>query len=868
MPFRRSQRDFNDEIRSHLELETARLQAQGMSAVDAERAARRRFGNVGMAQDRFYYARRLASLDAIVRDVRHALRSLRRTPGFLATSVITLALAIGALTGMYSVVDNVLLRPLNYPNQDRLVFLLGTAPGSDLPERFDLGDEFYLHFKENSRLLDGIFAFAGGNSTFRVGDRVERVPMAWPTNDMYATLGATVQLGRLPRSEDSDDAVVLGDSVWNSWFARDSSVIGKWYFVNDSLKQVIGVMAPGFAFPGDATQLWISGEIRADGVRPGRFGTAIVGRLKPGVTREQLAAELHQLAKQLPARFGDQAGYGETIARFRPVILPMLEVMVGPAARTSLLVLLGGVAIVLLIACANVANLFLVRAETRRRDIVVRRAIGASSAQLLRFQMAESLVVALIAGLAAVAVAKVALPFFVSAAPERIPRLSSATIDLPAVGVTFAVVLLVALICGAAPAFRAATSDLAGLKDGGRAATGTRRLGRNALVVAQTALALVLLIGSALLVQSFRRLRNVDPGYQTKDLYTFQFAPDQPQLNDGAAMARLHFDMMSRLRALPGVTAVGVVNNLPLDEGTGNLPVFPDGATSGNPVQLDFNIAAGDYFKAMGIALLDGRAFDNAETVSPHRNVLLSQAAAERLWPGQPALGRTLRPRVAGQDSISFSVIGIVNDVRQDDWRDDGEAVMYFSLTGPTASAWRIGSPAYVVRSARSEQLRDEVRRLVHEVAPEAPVYREFTMDFLAQRAMRQLSFTSLTLGVLSTLALILGVVGLYGVLSYAVAQREREIGVQMALGATAGRVRRQFVAHGARVVVTGAAIGLVGAGLATGLLTRLLYGVRALDPIVFITMSAIVVGVGIVASYVPAHRASGVDPIKVLRSD
>jgi predicted permease len=406
------------------------------------------------------------------------------------------------------------------------------------------------------------------------------------------------------------------------------------------------------------------------------------------------------------------------------------------------------------------------------------------------------------------------------------------------------------------------------LREGGRGATGRRHWARNVLVVGQTALALVLLIGSALLVRSFRQLNSVDPGYDTKDLYTFQYAPDQEQLNDGPSWGRLHLDFMDRLRALPGVTTVGVVNNIPLDEGTFTARWLADGMSEeGGGTLLDQNFTGGDYFRAMGIDLLGGRIFTNDEAVTPNTSVIVSRSAADKMWPGQDPIGRLLRRRLA--DTLrTFTVVGMVEDVKQDDWRDAGEAIVYFPLTGPTAELWGMGSPAYVVKSPRAASLGPEVRELVRQVAPEAPVYREYTMEFLAQRSMMQLSFTMLTLGVVSGLALILGAVGLYGVLSYAVAERTREIGVRMALGATASAVRRMVVTQGARVVLIGAVLGIVVALLSTRALGALLYGVAAVDPLVFFAMSVALIGIGMLASYLPARRASLVDPMESLRSD
>jgi predicted permease len=863
----RSQRDFEDEIRAHLDLEVERLRGQGLSAQDAEREARRHFGNVGVAEDRFYHAQRFVSLQDTGRDLRHAWRALRRTPGFLVTCVVTLGLAIGAVAGMFGVVNTVILESLPFPDSRRLMAIEGTAPGSDLPERFDVGEEFYLHYKERSKLIDGIFAFASGMSTLRTTNRAERVGLAWTTNDMYVTLGVRPQLGRLPVLEDGDDVMVISDQLWSSWFGRDPSVIGKSYFADDSLKQIIGVMPADFSFPGDETMLWVPYPLRAEDVEPDDGGMAIVARIKHGATPEQVASELTRLSREVPARFGGPPAYARMVGQHRAIVTPLLEAMVSPTARASLWVLLGAVAVVLLIACANVANLFMVRAEGRTRDLAIRRAIGASRAQLVRLQMAEAFVVALAAGVLAVVLSAVTLPMFIRAAPQ-IPRLAHVRLDVPTVAAAFGLVVLAALACGAVPALRASAPNLTRLREGGRGSTGRNHRGRDTLVVVQTALALVLLIGSALLVQSFNKLRSVDPGYRTDDIYTFQFAPDRESF-DGPSWGRLHLAFMDRLRALPGVTGVGVVNNIPLDEGTQRFRVRVDGTPDSEAILLDRNLTGGDYFGVMGIKLLQGRTLAAADAVTPNSNVIVSRSAAGKMWPGQSPLGRSFRPiSFLGSDTLAFTVVGVVEDVKQDDWRQPGEAIVYFPLTGPSADAWGISSPAYVVRSSRADQLQREVRELVRQVAPEAPVYRENTMEFLARRSMQQLSLPMMTLGILAGLSLLLGAIGLYGVLSYVVAERTREIGLRMALGATASVVQRMVVSQGARVVLVGVGLGVAVAFAATRLLGSLLYGVKPVDPIVFAAMSAMMVAIGILASYIPARRASSVNPIESLRSD
>jgi predicted permease len=800
-------------------------------------------------------------------DFRHAWRGLLRTPAFLVTTVITLALAIGAVVGMFNVVNTVLLRPLPFPESDRLVVLNGSAPGSDLPERFGPGQEFYLHYKERSQLLDGIFLFGAGTSTLRTKTRVERISMAFPTNDVYATLGARPQIGRLPTAEDEDRVVLISDRLWSTWFGRDPTVIGQSYDVAGAMREVIGIMPPEFTFPSEDTLLWVPSNVRPAEVRPGQLGPPLIARMKPGVTREQLSADLTRLSKELPARFGGPPNYARIIDQHTAVVEPLLERLVGPTVTTSLWVLLTAVLLVLLIACANVANLFMVRAEGRRRDLAVRRAIGASRAELVRLQLIEAALVALLAGVAAVVLSGFTLPIFLRAAPAGIPRLGTVSLDAPTLVAAFVLVVVAALACGAVPALHASSPDLTRLREGTRGSTGRRHLGRDVLVVAQTALALVLLIGSALLVQSFQRLRNVDPGYDTADLYTFQFAPEQPRLTDGPSWGRFHLEFMDRLRALPGVAGVGVVNNIPLDEGTGSGRFLTDAMNAdGGGGLLAQNFAGGDYFRVMGVDLLRGRPFTDDEAVTPNSNVIISRSAAERLWSDRDPIGQRMRP--ANGPVQWFTVVGVVQDVKQNDWRTAGEAAVYLPLTGPTPRSWSLGSPAYVVKSPRASSLGNEVRDLVRQVAPEAPVYRDFTMEFLAERSMVQLSFTMLTLGVVSALALILGVVGLYGVLSYVVAERTREIGVRMALGASAPAVRRMVVSQGARIVLIGAAAGIAVALASTRLLRTLLYEVDAVNAGVFAAMSLTMIAIGMLASYLPARRASSVDPAVSLRTD
>ncbi len=801
------------------------------------------------------------------RDLQQACRALLRTPGFAVLTVGTLGLAIGATAGIFSVVDTVLLDPLPYNDTDRLVYIAGTAPGSDFPEEFPLAMEFYVQYREQSELIEDVSTFNSFTNTLRVGDRIERVRMSAPTTSLFNTLGAKPIHGRLPVPEDEDRVIVISHALWTTWFGSDPAVLGQTYYAGGKDRTVIGVMGPDFWFPNDGTLLWIPFNFRPEGIQPGRFGQPLVARLAPGAELEALAAELKVLARQLPERFGGSANYARLIEQYRPVVRPLEEQLLGSVSG-PLWILLGAVAIVLVIACANVANLFMVRAEQRQPAMAVRRALGAARGRLIVSQLAEAGIVAGLAGGLAVALGWVGVPLLLSAAPANLPRLGEVAIGPTTLLFTFGVCVGSALLCGLVPAVRFSAPSLSQLHEGGRGSIRRRHWGRNALVAAQTALALVLLIGSALLLRSFDKLRNVDPGYDTEDIFTFQIAPEGAHLQDAASYARFHTDFMDRVAALPGVERVGIVENVPLNEGLAGQRFRTEDTAAEEDAGslLRYTWSAGDYFRTMGIEVLRGRTFTPDDHVSQLGNILVSRSAADLLWPGVDPIGQRLQM----QDQETWeTVVGVVVDVLQYGFRQAPEPMVYFPLVGQDPENRRvISSPAYVVKTPRAEEIAPEIRAMVREVAPTAPMYRMFTMEGLAADSMLQLSFTALTLGLASVLALILGVVGLYGVLSYAVAERTREIGLRMALGAAAMRVRLMVVGQGARVLAAGIVIGAGIAFVATRALGTLLFGVEAFDVGTYLGVSAVMVLVGLAASYLPARRASRVDPMVALRTE
>lgn len=798
-------------------------------------------------------------------DVAFAARALRRAPGFAVTAVGTLGLAIGINAAIFAIVQTVLLDPLPYDDPDQLVYVAASAPGSDFPEEFGASLEFFFEYQRQTDLFADISTYNWFTASLRVDDRVERVRMSVPTPSLFSTLGVEPTIGRLPVPEDEQDVAVISHAAWQDWFGGDAAVLGTAPEIMGESRTIIGVMPPGFDFPGEVL-VWVPNNARDEGITPGRFGVELVARMAPGVDAEQVAARLGPVAARLPEKYGGSARYARLMEQHVPVVRSLEEEMVG-FVTGPLWVLFAAVVIVLLIACANVTNLFLVRAERRRKDLAVRRAIGARWAQLARLQLAESLLIATAAGALAVVLARLALPTLLAAAPDYVPRLADASMGPAALGFTFLVSALAAVACGAPPAFHAARVQTAGVGSAARGSTRRSHRGRDALVAVQTSLALILLVGSGLLLRSFQELRQVDPGYEIGDRFTFQMAVEsEPGLDDAVALARFHLDFMDQLRALPGVESVGLVENVPLNEGVGSVPFITEdmSAEEDAGVQLGRTWAAGDYFETMGISLLAGRTFQDAEQLDNPGSVVVSQAAANQLWPGEDPIGkRLLWP---GFDTWE-TVVGVVEDVMQYSFRDEVQPMVYFPLVGQNPEAWAFSSPAYVIRTTRADEIAPEVRSLVSRVAPSAPMYRVFTMERLAADSMAALSFTMMALGVAAGMALILGIVGLYGVLSYVVAERTREIGVRMALGAQADGVRRMVVFEGVRVVAIGVIVGLVVSAGASRALRSLLFQVDATDPRTFGGVAVVMMTVGVLASYLPARRASSVDPVESLRA-
>jgi predicted permease len=810
-----------------------------------------------------------ATLQTWIRDFRHAARGLARTPGFTLVVVVTLALAIGANATIFSVVRPVLLDPLPFPNADRLIHIGGTAPGTDQPEELGVPDELYFEYRENIRAIEDAALYGTGSSTTRAEGQVEQLFVTQATPSLFSTLGAQPLRGRLPNDADDSSVVVLSHWLWERWFGSDEKAIGRSYTFAGQTRTIIGVVKPEFRFPDERVAFWVPMTIRAARVTPGGFGPRMVARVAPGTDRAQLAAQLEPLARRVQQRLGGPAPYARIMERHRPVVKPLREHLVGKIS-TPLWILLGTVGIVFLIACVNVANLFAVRAETRRADLAVRRALGAGRGDLVRSQVTEALLLAAAGGAAGALIAWAGVPLLVRAAPDAvaggftaapIPGLATAHLDRMALLFTAGVSVLAACAFGLLPAIRLSGARLGSVQQAGRGVVGRSSIARDALVTLQTASAVVLLVGAALLMRSFWQLSHVNTGYDPRNIFTFQIAAGGPDLNDRASVSRFQYAFMDRLAAIPGVESVGFITTLPLDEGAGRVNVTtPKIVASGAEAPLVRAASAGGaYFQTMGIELVRGRYFERLEEERGIPNVIISEAAARILFPGEEPLGQKVRPAAGGE--TWFTVIGVVEDVKVDDLRRESPEPMVYL---PGAST----SPAYVMKSARADRLAPEVRAIIREVVPQSPMYRIFTMEGLVARAMASLWFTMLMVGAAAVLALVLGAVGLYGVLSYSVTRRANEIGVRMALGAQAKAVRWMFVWQGARVALLGMLVGLLAAAGLTTYVQTLLYGVQRLDLSSFAGMSVVMLAVALVASYIPARRASRVDPLVTLRRE
>ncbi len=808
--------------------------------------------------------------------------------------MLTLALGIGATTAIFSLVNSVLLRPLPWPASDQLVDLSHTLEVSGVSS-VDQSDAAHLFYRRENRVFTDVGAYRatavnlGALSGAPGGDdtRAERVTAAQISAAIAGIVRVAPLRGRaFTEAEDHPNAppvALISERLWKRRYDADPSILGQRVMIDGILREIVGVMPDRFAFPATGTNVWLPIGIDPLRTESATFGLRGIARLRDGVTADAATTELTQLLKRLPEAFpGRLTVEAIEFTKMRTVVRPLRSVIVGDVGRT-LWVLLGAVAFVLLIACANVANLFLVRAEGRQRELAVRRALGARGGMIAASLLTEGLLLAAVGAVLGVALAWAGVGYLRTLdAALPIPRLAEVGIDGAVLGVALLTTLFVALLVSLVPALRSTAVSITGvLSDSGRTASPgpIRQRARHVLVVAQMALALVLLAGAGLMARSFSRLRAVEPGFDAAHAQTFRVALPEGRFPDAAAGAGFIVRTLDALTALPGVTAVGVVSKLPLDpEARRDTALFLEGAAMGPgqfPNVHQVSYASTDYFSALGIPLLEGRPFARPDPAVVPLEVIVSRALADRYWPGQPAEGKRVRLAPLGP---WFTIVGVAGNVRGVGLDQPPDETIYLPLVTAPGNAVQGGvgparftprEVAFVVRSAgEPSQLAVPVERALRALDSAVPLYRLRSMTEVVAQAAARTSFTLVLLSIASFVAMVLGAVGIYGVISYVVSLRTPELAVRLALGAGPGDLQRMVLLQATTIALVGVAVGLAGAMAVTRVLSALLFGVTPADRATLVAAAAVLMLVALAASWVPARRASVVDPAGILRAE
>jgi predicted permease len=860
------------ELRSDLELEEEEQRESGLSPEEARYAAQRAFGNATLIREQTHEAWGWAPIERLLEDARYAMRRLARSPGFSVTAILILALGIGATTAIFSLVNSVLLRPLPFPEQDRLMWLAQqdhSLPGV-APEALSYPD--FFDWRAQNHTFRAMTSYTGGGVTLELEGESQRLDAQMVSANFFQVLGTVPTLGRDFRSGDEkpgNRAVMLSYSLWQSTFGSAKDIIGSTIRMDDHNYTVAGVMPKGFQFPleSPAPQLWISFAEDAEGKDPktsqrGFDSLEVIGRLKSGVRVEQAREDLNLIAGNLARQYPDSnKQYSSALVE------PELEHMTGDT-KPALRVLFGAVLLVLLIVCANVAGLLLARGTRRKTEFALRAAIGASRVSIIRQLMVESMTLSLGGGIAGVALAFALVRLTVRLMPLNIPRMESAAIDGRVFLFSLFVSLVTGVLFGVFPAWRMSRSTPAeALRDGSRSVAGGRAQSRvhNGLVIAQTAIGLVLLITSGLLIRSFVRILNVDPGFDPKHMLTARIRVPFDKL-DHDQHFRFYQQLLTRISAMPGVQSVSAGWPLPMSNNHTSVSFGIEGrpVAKGDEPNESLSVAMPGYFETMRIPVVAGRTFSEQDGVKGAPTIIINQAFANKYFPRENPLGKHIRVE-EGDDVFQHSmreVVGVVGDTRHRGLTADTEPQYYL----PFAQAV-ITNPYLIIRAERDPlALQGELRAAVHEMGKEVPVYQICTLENYVSKSAAQPQFQTFLLTCFAAIALILVAIGLYGLLSYMVVQRTLEIGVRMALGAQRSDVLRMIVRRGLSLALIGVAVGLAISVIATRLLSRMLYGIRPTDLMTFAVTTAILLLVSLAASGLPAYRAARMDPNATLR--
>jgi putative ABC transport system permease protein len=805
-------------------------------------------------------------METVLQDLRYAIRASLKKPAFIAIVVLALAIGIGANTAIFSVVNAILLRPLPFKNPDRIVMVWMDNGKLKVDQDWHSYPN-YVDYRDQSSTFEEVAAFNDRSFNLTGTGEPVRVIGAWSTANLFSVLGVDPVQGRtfsVEEEEPGKDLVaVISYGLWQRRFGGDPNLVGQPISLNGVNRTVVGVMPASFAFPLKETDVWVplAYTPRQKQARSS-FSLKAVGRLKPGVTMAQARADMSTIASNLVERFPQiMESYGVNL-------VPLHEQVTGKV-RTALLVLLAAVAFVLLIACANVANLLLARAAAREREIAIRTALGASRRRIVRQLLTESVLLAMVGGVLGLLLALWGLHALVALSPANIPRLDQIGIDGKVLAFTLTVSLLTGIIFGLVPALQASKPDLnESLKEGGRGSSGGvrgRRI-RSLLVVAEIALSLVLLVGAGLLIKSFIQLQKFDLGFNPNNLLTMRVQLPGSKYREPAQVVNFYQQVFQRMESVPGVQSVGAISDIFLSDTPSSTNFTIEGRpilTGADSIEVPLDAVTTDYFKVMGIPLLKGRVFDERDRIDSLPVAIINDTFAKRFFEGEDPIGkRYCYGEPEGDKTQWLTIVGIVGDMRRTGFDKDVRPETFLPQNQNPDNALTIvartaGDPASFAGALRSE---------IWAVDKDQSVFNIKTMDATLAEMTAQRRFNMLLLGIFAAVAMILAAVGIYGVMSYSVTQRLHELGIRIALGASSGDVLRLVVGQAMALALIGIGAGLIAAFFLTHLMASLLYGVSASDPATFLLISSLLTGVSLVASFVPARRAMKVDPMVALR--
>lgn len=870
----RVDQDLEQEIRTYLDLVAEDKARSGMSRDEALRQARRELGGVEQLKENIRDVRVGASVDNLLQDLRYGLRVLSRNPGFAATAILTLALGVGATTAIFSVVDTVLLKPLPFPTADRLVRVQSVIAATGHGSVASYPD--FLDWRARNHVFVGMAVFRTNDFTLIGAGEPLHLPGAVVSAQLFPLLGTTPAIGRSfypeednPATVSGADPVILSAGLWRREFGSDTSVVGRTIQLGGQPFTVVGVMPQAFQFPVQAepVELWTTIAVDAHGgadamiAQRGAHYLDVVGLLKSGVKLQQAQAEVATITASLNKQHPENKP--RTVQ-----IVPELQGVTGPL-RAPLLVLLGAVGCVLLIVCVNVANLLLARANGRHTEMAVRAALGASRRRAICQLLTESVALGLLGGGLGLALALASLRLLVRFIPAEVPRVDAIGLDARLLSFAFLISLLAGILFGLAPALRVSrislTESLKQSRGSGSGGKEHSRL-RDALVVSEVASAIVLLLGAGLLIQSFLRLIQVDPGFNPHHVLTFQL--DSPPGNEDSRASAFFREVVAGVSALPSAVSASAVESLPLmgDNVRSSIEIEGQPTPMGSRPSADFNVVEPKYFHTVGVSLVAGRDFTEYDDSKSTLVVIVNRTLAQEFFPNQDPIGKHIRPGIgigngAGEPPMR-EIVGVIGDVKQNGLSADAAPEVYAPLAQSP-----MDNMCIVVRTTNDPMsIAGSVRRQIASFDKNAPIYHVETLDRHLVQSVATPRFITFLLCGFSGMALMLACLGIYGVISYIVVQRTHEIGIRMALGAEKGDVLKMIIGEGLRPALAGVVIGILGALRLTHILSSLLYGVKPTDPLTFAAVSLILVGVALLACYIPARRAAKADPMRSLR--